>query len=517
MKTLHPLARLAVLFTLVTTAAQGADILPVGSDNFAAAPEINTANGVSEYTNLTNYTAEWPEPPHHPAGSEAGGKSAWWSWTAPESGFCTVDTRETSGLGTGITDTVMGVYQGSAINNLTVLARNDDYSVISIDSDNYLSSITFYAVSGTTYKIAVDAYSPASVTASNYDVRLRVRLVPFRKMVRSAVYHMSDVDDNITDMGSLTLTTTGTGRFTGKLVTRTKTHPLKGAFGADGFFTYTFEPPFKNGVPQGVPTTLTLDIAGDGYFLLQQGSLRSHDYFPERAVYTKISPAPTAGQFTGGFPKGFVSATVSPLGVIKGTGSAPDGTSFTFSSALHKSTDPTYFSAPIYVPMHSKKGGLVIEGYFHEEGVSDFIGGAVTYQRPPAPGATFYPQGLISTLSLAGHTYTPPASGSRAMNFLNANDGLGSISFYNENGELPNGSFSELLTLTPANKFIFATAARKSALKLNVKTGVVTGSINEPAAKKRVIKGALVDGAGGLLIEGNVSGSKNTIPFTIAP
>lgn len=513
-----PLARLAVLFTLTTATAQAADELPAGSDGFATAPAITTANGISERTDLTGYSDEASEPGHRPTGGNAALKSAWWSWTAPETGFCTVDTRRGNGLGNGILDTVIGVYQGASVNSLTVVSRNDDHGNYAISADLNLSSITFYAQAGMTYRIAVDGRSPSDVTATRYEVILQVRLVPLRKMVRNGAYTLAKSFNEILDMGSLTLTTTGTGRFTAKLVTRTKTHAFKGAFDATGYFTYSYEPPFKNGVPQGFPATLTIDIAGEGYFVLQQGGYETGGVFRERASFTKLAPATTAGRYTGHFANGTLTATVSPLGVIKAVCTAPDGTAVTFSSALHKTGASAAFAAPAHVQLHKKKGGLTASLLFTEEGEKDVFTGNFRYQRPAAPAAVFYPDGLItSTNDTSGHTYTPPASGSRARGFLDGTNGAGVMTVTNSNGELPDGSFAENLTLATTNKFSFTSPARKPVLKLNVKTGIITGSINEPSNKKRLIKGVLIDNYGLPIILGITTGTKNTLALKVAP
>jgi len=81
-----------------------------------------------------------------------GGASVWWSWTAPTSGRATIST-----LGSSF-DTILGVYTGDAINNLTKIARNDDDS----GADTRTSKVTFTATKGTTYDIVVDGYNAAT-------------------------------------------------------------------------------------------------------------------------------------------------------------------------------------------------------------------------------------------------------------------------------------------------------------------------------------------------------------------
>ena len=86
--------------------------------------------------------------PNHAGNS--GGKSVWWTWTAPSSGSVQIDT-----IGSNF-DTILGVYTGSSVSSLTTVASDDD------SGGNYTSKVTFNAVGGTTYQIAVDGYNYGS-------------------------------------------------------------------------------------------------------------------------------------------------------------------------------------------------------------------------------------------------------------------------------------------------------------------------------------------------------------------
>src|SRR5206468_4372667 len=87
--------------------------------------------------------------PNHAGNS--GGKSIWWTWTAPSAGSVTINTRGSS------FDTLLGVYTGGSVSGLTAVASNDD-----IGGGVLQSTVTFNAVGGTTYRIAVDGYNGAS-------------------------------------------------------------------------------------------------------------------------------------------------------------------------------------------------------------------------------------------------------------------------------------------------------------------------------------------------------------------
>jgi len=70
--------------------------------------------------------------------------TVWWSWTAPESGSVTIDTKGSS------YGTYAGVYSGSEISNLTMVALSSDPSIV---------PITFTAEAGVNYSIWVDGGS----------------------------------------------------------------------------------------------------------------------------------------------------------------------------------------------------------------------------------------------------------------------------------------------------------------------------------------------------------------------
>ena len=85
---------------------------PPVNDNFAGATLITGSSASVSGTNV-NATKETGEPNH--AGN-AGGKSVWWTWTAPASGNVVIDT-----IGSTF-DTLLGVYTGTAVNALTQVA-----------------------------------------------------------------------------------------------------------------------------------------------------------------------------------------------------------------------------------------------------------------------------------------------------------------------------------------------------------------------------------------------------------
>ena len=119
---------------------------PPANDSFAArAPLVGaspTATGDSFAASL-----ETDEPIH--AGAP-GGRSVWWSWTAPANGSVVLHTQGSD------FDTLLAVYIGSSLPALNHVASNDDASL------DLSSRVTFNAIAGQTYQIAVDGHGGAA-------------------------------------------------------------------------------------------------------------------------------------------------------------------------------------------------------------------------------------------------------------------------------------------------------------------------------------------------------------------
>ncbi len=116
------------------------------NNNFASATPLT---GVSAATSGRNYSAtkESSEPNH---AANAGGKSVWYTWTAPATAPAVITTAGST------FDTLLGVYTGGTVSALAAVASNDD------DGAATTSRVTFNAVSGTLYRIAIDGKNGAA-------------------------------------------------------------------------------------------------------------------------------------------------------------------------------------------------------------------------------------------------------------------------------------------------------------------------------------------------------------------
>jgi hypothetical protein len=113
------------------------------NDMFASPTAISGSSGSVTGSNAFA-TKETGEPPH--AGKD-GGASVWFRWTPASSGAVTFTTAGSS------FDTLLAVYTGSSVGALTEVASNDDVPEVTT------SQVTFTAVAGTTYRIAVDGWA----------------------------------------------------------------------------------------------------------------------------------------------------------------------------------------------------------------------------------------------------------------------------------------------------------------------------------------------------------------------
>ena len=121
--------------------------LAPANDNFAA--RFPLSEPATVFARTSGATAEPGEPPH---ASISGGKSVWWQLTPTTSGTVRIRTTGSS------FDTVLAVYSGSALDQLILVEANDDNSV------SVWSEVSFNAVAGTAYQIAVDGYLGESGT-----------------------------------------------------------------------------------------------------------------------------------------------------------------------------------------------------------------------------------------------------------------------------------------------------------------------------------------------------------------
>ena len=122
-------------------------LFKLAGDDFITALPLIGASATVYGTNVS--MSKEPGEPYH-AGNP-GGKSLWWRWTAPASGPVTLSTAGSS------FNTLLAVYTGPAVSNLTLIASDNNST-----GGTNRSRVTFDATAGLTYHIAVDGYNGAS-------------------------------------------------------------------------------------------------------------------------------------------------------------------------------------------------------------------------------------------------------------------------------------------------------------------------------------------------------------------
>jgi autotransporter-associated beta strand protein len=117
------------------------------NDSFSTRVELFGTNVVATGNNAgATFEAGEPDP------SFQGGKSVWWTWTAPSDVYVTLTT-------TGSTfDTMLTVFTGTVVTNLALVVFND--------TETNTSVVTFNASAGVAYQIAVDGAFGATGSVS---------------------------------------------------------------------------------------------------------------------------------------------------------------------------------------------------------------------------------------------------------------------------------------------------------------------------------------------------------------
>ncbi len=216
------------------------------NDDFVNAQPISGATGSVTGTSV-RATRESGEPVH---ANTPGGASIWYRWTAPSSGSVVFSTA-----GSGF-DTVMAVYTGSQLTQLTPVTANDDQ-----DDNIRTSRVQFDAVSGQTYAIAIDGYSDATTPVATGSVVLRWQLQTAPTPTPAAPKPAND------DFASAQVLAGNTGSTYGTNVGATlqSGEPLHGSDAGGHSIWYSWAAP-SNG-------QVTFEINGDGFV-------------PQMAIYT---------------------------------------------------------------------------------------------------------------------------------------------------------------------------------------------------------------------------------------
>lgn len=473
---------------------------PPPNDNFANAASL--AFDVLTVVNNNEATIETGETGHRKLGTVPV-KSVWYRLKPDFNGYVELDTAGSAN------DTVLAVYKGSSVAKLTCLGRCDD------TSGSTRAKLRIAVTKGVSYAIALDIFSGGGNQQILATALLRHQSVVFEGELR---FTGSFTSPYLEDHGKLTLTLTDKGSVSGKVWAGKKSYPFKSAISTDKVIPIIIVRPDQ--LP--VFLTVTLETLANGQIkpaAALEGNMGDKALTATTAYqaprFTSINSCPRSGSYnycistTTNAGYGLGRCSVSSTGIGKGTGFLGDGTAFTYSGRVLNDgggdnvMDLLGAGRIIYhVPLYSGKGqtgGRVTFSYVNDS--STTVSGNTNWFRPASSGL-FIPLGMEQyNLALIGHKYTPPAvPGTRVDVAFNANGG--SAGFTASSTDLT--TINQNFTLSTANAFaVTGNNPNVVILKLNVKTGLVTGSarFNE-LTKASAVRAILIPTGNGSITPG---------------
>ncbi|MGA3170386.1 MAG: Ig-like domain-containing protein [Chthoniobacteraceae bacterium] len=304
--------------------------------------------------------------------------------------------------------------------------------------------------------------------------------------------------------GYVTMTTTLTGVFTGKLRLPGLTYNLLGTFSTSGSYSATIG---------GKPLTLQFDVANltgaqFGQYAIS-GSYNGVGFTAYHALYNSISnPAPEVGYYTMLLPavsgsnpavpsgSSFGVMDVTEAGYVTIVGYMSDGIAFTDGVFITGGTDALSNNFPLYVSLAYKVPGSITGSLTFENipGISD-CDGQVTWMKPAQAAYLLYPTGFTTTLTAVGARYIEPPLRTLALNLPNTTPNA-SVSLTEPNFDVPIYHQLSITTTVRAsvdNVSVINPGADKFTLSIAASTGIFTGSFIDPLTGKLVgIKGVLL-------------------------
>ncbi len=286
----------------------------------------------------------------------------------------------------------------------------------------------------------------------------------------------SDATNGVTafSAGSVTLSTTTKGKFTGSFRSGPNKFSVKGAFDNTGnaaatVLTRTLGP---------VDVALSLDPEDSDHI---SGSVItpqwSADFDAFRNVFDgRKSIAFQAGRYTlaipgnvaaSGQPNGasYGAANVTKAGRVSVAGTLADGTKFSQSVTISKDG-----SWPFYVPLYSSQGSLFSWLLFTNTDTAD-LAGNINWIKPSQPRSKAYPEGFTTSLSATGCTYTKPPRGTTILSFTDAN-----VTFTGGPLDQP---FSNAIAMDTNNR-VFNQSSNMLKMSFSVGTGTFSGRVQDP-------------------------------------
>jgi hypothetical protein len=490
---------LAILASAATAVAQS-------NDSFSNRTRLTGAE-VSVTGSNSGATKEAGEPTH---AENAGGSSVWWSWTAPASGNVTISTAGSS------VDTLLAVYTGGTLNDLTLVAQNDDAG------GGSTSAVTFAAVEGATYAIAVDGYNEGGAISTG-SIQLAITAsdnggggdggVTFRKAVYNGL--VSNAEDlTHQNSGYVTITTTDRGNYTARLTVGGQRYTASGKFDTQGAATSTIRGRGQN----SLELNLQLADEGDSIVGTLTGGDWAADVVADRAIYDiRSNPAPRAGRYTLILP-GAEDSTAAPGGTSIGTLTVTTGGQIRFAGSLADGTKVTQSAIlsgreqwPLYASLYGGQGSLIGWLTFNPEAEDD-IYGPVSWFKLPAARSRNYKDGFTLNTTALGSAF----QSARNTPVLSLADGQLVL----EGGGLAE-PIVEGVSLNTRNQFTSSTGNKNVKLTVTPTTGLIKGNLPVTGSRQKLAINAVVlqkqGYAAGYFLNGSQSGAVTIEPAATEP
>ena len=220
---------------------------------------------------------------------------------------------------------------------------------------------------------------------------------------------------------------------------------------------------------------------------------------------TRNSPVAQSGRYTAivgnlaqsvlGSPvRGFLSMRVAPTGAARIVGYLPDGRACSTGSHISV-TEKIAVVAGLYL---HKRGYLHGETSLATDGDFRDWNGELRWLKPLGASG-IYGYGILDggeTLALDGALYQPPANKSRVLPAFDASTGIAAVAL--SGGDMPAEPEPISAVITRNNDLVVTQSNNhKLSIRINASTGCFRGSLVDAAGKRRLLRGAFVDGAQG--------------------
>jgi hypothetical protein len=366
-----------------------------------------------------------------------------------------------------------------------------------------------WLVNGTLAQTGGASFSVTNVTA-DMGVRVTFKGNPVSDFIPQDAGYTGIVSPSLETnytYGRVRFQTTKGGAFTGNALIDGHRYRFRGNLDAQGRLSRTLILELNS---KTYEHQLDLVMTNDGSGF--SGTFRGDSGTVERAVLgerdahgTRNSPVAQRGRYTAivgnlaqsalGSPvRGFLSMTVARTGAARIVGYLPEG--HACSTGSHVSvTEKVALVAGLYL---HKRGYLFGETSLATDGESRNWSGELRWLKPLGASG-IYGNGILDegeTVALDGALYHPPANNSRVLPAFDATIGTAAVAL--SGGDLPAETDSISAIITRNNEVIVTQSnTHQLSIHINASTGCFHGSLVDASHKRRMLRGAFINSAGG--------------------